>query len=145
MDSIKLFDVSPSQRELCQTLSEILSALKSDEFRPEKHARDALDWAETQLSMFSFQKYTIAMLKGYAALLKYTPAGTKNTVEISWKLTKLKRTLRGRSRNMNLGIPVIKVTLVSLVRSKSIFICQVAHVSHELLRRRTYAQNCLHK
>jgi len=50
--------------------------------------RDALDWAETQLSMFSFQKYTIAMLKGYAALLKYTPAGTKNTVEISWKLTK---------------------------------------------------------
>jgi len=46
---------------------------------------------------------------------------------------------------MNLGIPMIKVSLVSLVTSKSIFICQAAHVCHELLRRRTYAQNFLHK
>ena len=83
-----VFDVSLSQGELCRTLSKILLGLKNDEWRVEKRAKDALDWAETQLSMLAFQKYMIAMLKRYAELLKYTPTRTKNTLEISWKLIK---------------------------------------------------------
>ena len=84
----QVFDVSLSRGQLCRTLSETMSDLKSDELRAENRARDALDWAETQLNMLSFQKYMVAMLKRYADLLKYTPTKTKNTVEISWKLIK---------------------------------------------------------
>ena len=80
--------MSLSRGQLCRTLSETMSDLKSDELRAEIRARDALDWAETQLNMLSFQKYMVAMLKRYADLLKYTPTKTKNTVEISWKLIK---------------------------------------------------------
>ena len=68
--------------------SKILSGLKNDELRVENRAKDALDWAETQLSMLAFQKYMIAMLKRYADLLKYTPTRTKSTVEITWRLIK---------------------------------------------------------
>jgi len=60
--------------------------LNNDELRVEKRATDALDWAETQLSMSAFQKYMIAMLKRHAGLLKYMPNRTKNMVEISRKL-----------------------------------------------------------
>ena len=84
----QVFYVSLSQGEICRTLSEILSGLRNEELRVENRAKDAVDWAETQLSMLAFQKYMIAMLKRYADLLKYTPTKTKDTVEISWKLIK---------------------------------------------------------
>ena len=84
----QVFDVSLSQGVLCQTLSEILLGLKNDELQVEKRAKEALDWAKTRLSMLEFQKYMLAMLKGYADLLRYTPTRTKNTVEVSWKLIK---------------------------------------------------------
>ena len=84
----QVFHVSLSQGEICRTLSEILSGLRNEEVRVENRAKDAVDWAETQLSMLAFQKYMIAMLKRYADLLKYTPTKTKDTVEISWKLIK---------------------------------------------------------
>jgi len=84
----QVFDVSLSQGVLCQTLSDILLGLKNDELQVEKRAKEALDWAETQLSMLEFQKYMVAMLKGYADLLRYTPTRTKNTVEVSWKVIK---------------------------------------------------------
>ena len=84
----QVFNVSVSQGILCRTLSKILSGLKNDELQVEKRAKEALDWAETQLSMLAFQKYMVAILKRYADLLKYTPTRTKNTVEVSWKLIK---------------------------------------------------------
>jgi hypothetical protein len=57
------FNVSLSQGVLCQTLSDILLGLKNNELQVEKRANEALDWAETQLSMLQFQKYMVAMLK----------------------------------------------------------------------------------